>query len=200
MRTITTALFALGLILAGTFTADAQRIKKLEGNISVLANETKMNVVFTYDHMRVGKYDHEADYIADKKADYNKKESGKGDNWERSWVGDRKSRFEPQFIELFEKNSKLAIGNYPDAKYTMIINTSRTEPGYNIYVSRKNAEIDLEVTIIETGTDHVIAKYSVKNAPGRTFGGNDYDTGTRLEEAYAAAGKHLAKEFKSDMK
>jgi len=197
---ITIVLSALALILAGTFTANAQRIKKLEGNISVLAGESKMNVVFTYDNMRVGKYDHEADYIADKKADYNKKESGKGDNWEQSWVSDRKSRFEPQFIELFEKNCKLALGNYPQAKYTMVINTNRTEPGYNVYISRKNAEIDLEISIVETGTDHVIAKYSVKNAPGRTFGGGDYDTGARLEEAYAAAGKYFGKEFKSDMK
>jgi hypothetical protein len=197
---LTNLLFALALVLAGTVTVNAQRIKNLEGNISVLANESKLNVVFTYDNMRVGKYDHEADYIADKKADYNKKESGKGDKWEKSWIADRKSRFEPQFIELFEKNCKLALGNYPTAKYTMIINTNRTEPGYNIYVSRKNAEIDLDITIVETGTDHVVAKYSVKNAPGRTFGGGDYDTGARLEEAYAAAGKHLGKTFKSDMK
>lgn len=181
-------------------TTNAQRIKKLEGNPTALKGETKLNVVFTYENMQVGKFDDEKEYIASKKAEYNKKESGRGDKWEDSWVGDRKSRFEPNFTDLFEKHSDFAIGKYPEAKYTMIINTNRTEPGYNIYISRKNAEIDLEITIIETSTKTVIAKYSVKNAPGRTFGGYDYDSGTRVEESYATAGKHFGKELKGDVK
>lgn len=180
--------------------AQAQRIKKLEGDPKALAGETKLNVSFTYNNMSVGKFDKEADYIASKKADYNKKEAGKGDTWEQAWVGDRKGRYEPNFTELFEKNTPFALGNYPDAKYTLIINTSRTEPGYNIYITRKNAEIDMEVQIVETATKQTIAKYSIKNAPGRTFGGNDYDTGARIEEAYAAAGKHFGKELKGDVK
>ena len=191
-------LFAALLMSAATL--QAQRIKKIEGDPKELAGQTKLNVVFSYDNMRVGKYDQESEYIAEKKADYNKKEAGRGDKWEESWKGDRKARFEPQFTELFEKHSSFAIGNYPDAKYTMTINTTRTEPGYNIYISRKNAEIDLEVTITETASGRVVAKYSVKNAPGRTFGGYDYDSGTRIEEAYAAAAKHFGKELKGDVK
>ena len=58
----------------------------------------------------------------------------------------------------------------------------------------------MEVQIVETATKQTIAKYSIKNAPGRTFGGNDYDTGARIEEAYAAAGKHFGKELKGDVK
>ena len=38
----------------------------------------------------------------------------------------------------------------------------------------------------------VIAKINVENAKGRTFGGNDYDTGVRIAECYADAGKYLA--------
>ena len=66
--------------------AQAQRIKKLEGDPKVLAGETKLNVSFTYNNMSVGKFDKEADYIASKKADYNKKEAGKGDTWVQAWV------------------------------------------------------------------------------------------------------------------
>lgn len=189
-----------GLFFFAALSTNAQRIKKLSGDPKPLAGETKLNVEFTYNGMSVGKFDKEADYVASKKADYNKKEAGKGDTWEQSWVGDRKSRYEPNFTELFEKTTPFAMGKYPDAKYTIIINTSRTEPGYNIYITRKNAEIDLEIEIIETATKISIAKYSVKNAPGRTFGGNDYDTGARIEEAYAAAGKHFGKELKGDLK
>lgn len=192
-------LFTSMLLLAAFF-VNAQRIKKLEGDPAALAGETKLNVEFTYNGMSVGKFDKEADYIASKKADYNKKESGKGDTWEKSWVADRKARFEPNFTELFEKNTPFALGNYPDAKYTLQVNTTRTEPGYNIYISKKNAEVDMEITIVETASRKTVAKYSVKNAPGRTFGGYDYDTGQRIEESYAAAGKHFGKELKGDVK
>ena len=83
----------------------------------------------------------------------------------------------------------------------MIFKTTFTEPGYNIYVSRKNAEIDGEVWIVETANpSNVIAKISVQNCPGRTFGGNDYDTGNRIEESYAVAGKGLGKFLSKEMK
>ncbi len=85
----------------------------------------------------------------------------------------------------------------PDAKYTLIFHTTSTEPGYNVYVSRKNAEIDAEVTIVLTADkSKKIATISVNNAPGRTFSGYDYATGDRIVECYAVAGKKLGKHIK----
>ncbi len=191
------ALLICVLTIAST---QAQRIKKLSGDPSPLSGEVKVNVKFTYENMSVGKFDKESDYIKKKKDEGNEKEAGKGDRWEESWKGDRKSRFEPNFIDLFMKNTPFALGDYPEAKYTMIINTSRTEPGFNIYVTKRNAEIDLQIKIIETSSKKEIAEYTVMRSPGRTFGGNDYDTGQRIEEAYAAAGKHFGKDLKKDMK
>ena len=50
------------------------------------------------------------------------------------------------------------------------------------------------VWIVETANPaHVTAMLSVDNAPGRIFGGFDFDTGTRLQECYAMAGKNVAK-------
>lgn len=187
------------LIISALF-GNAQRIKLLDGDPKGLSGQNKLNIIFTYEGTSVGKFDNEADYIKKKSEEYNKKEDGRGDKWIDAWNGDKKARYEPNFIELFEKHGPFAVGKYPEAKYTMIVNTTRIEPGFNIYVTRKNAEIDLEIRIIETATKTEIAKYSVKNAPGRTFGGNDYDTGTRIEESYAAAGKHFAKELKGDIK
>ena len=87
--------------------------------------------------------------------------------------------------------------NDKNAKYTLIFNTLRTEPGYNVVISRKDASIDGEANIVETANpSNVIATISVKNAPGRIFGGYDYDTGVRLQEAYATAGKKLGKFIK----
>ena len=155
-----------------------------------------MNVEFTYDNMRVGKYDKGDDYIAAKKEEYNKKEAGRGDNWAKSWVSDRSFRFEPKFNELFEKHSEMS--GKKEAKYTLIFHTVFTEPGFNVGVWKKNAEIDAEVWIVETANrGNVIAKIAVQKAPGRSFWGNDYDTGERLAEAYATAGKALGKFIKN---
>jgi hypothetical protein len=86
-----------------------------------------------------------------------------------------------------------------DAKYTIIFHTSFTEAGYNVYVSRHNAEINGEAMIVETADpSKVIATISIEKAPGRTFGGDDYDSGTRITESYADAGKYLAKFIKKN--
>jgi hypothetical protein len=186
------AIFAL---ISFSIAANAQRIKTTQGDVAVLKSETTISVEFTYDNMSVGNYDNEADYIAKKKADYNAKEPGRGDTWAKSWVADRKLVFEPKFIDLFEKETDMTVK--AGAKYTMIFHTLTTEPGYNIYIKRKNAEIDAEVTIVETANrKNVIAVISVKNAPGRTFGGSDYATGDRIAECYAVAGKKLGKFIK----
>jgi hypothetical protein len=142
----------------------------------------------------------ETDYVAEKKAAYNKKEAGKGDAWEKNWYADKEGRYEQHFDDLFEKQSGMDLDKAGNAKYTLIFKTKFVEPGYNIYVSRKNAELDGEAWIVETANpSNVIAKLSVDNCPGRTFGGNDYDSGVRIEEAYEVAGKGLGKFLKKEL-
>jgi hypothetical protein len=178
-----------------TVNAHAQRIKVTEGNLDALKSESSINVEFTYDNMRVGKFDNEKDYVNKKTEEYNKKEAGRGDSWAKSWVADRKNQFEPKFTELFEKNSKMSTSN--KAKYTLILKTTFTEPGFNIYITRKNAKIDGDILIVETANrDKVLAKLTLDDALGRTFGGGDFDTGTRIAEAYADAGKAIGKKIK----
>ena len=173
----------------------AQSVRLKDGNLDMLKSNPRMNVTYDYSKMGVGKFETEAEYITQKKADYDKKEAGRGDAWEKAWKADRKNRFQPQFEELFNKHAgKLSIGDYPSAQYTLIFKTTYTEPGFNVYVTRKNAMINGEVWIVETANpDNVVAKLTVMKSPGRTFGGNDYDTGERIQEAYAAAGKALGK-------
>ena len=172
--------------------ASAQRLKVIEGDLSALKSESSINFEFVYDNMSVGKYNKEADYIVAKTEEYNKKEAGKGDTWAKSWVSDRQGRYEPRFIESFLAPSKMTQSS--NAKYTLIFKTTTTEPGFNVGVWRKNAEIDGEAWIVETANkDKVIAKVSVSNAPGGVFGGFDFDTGLRLTESYATAGKALGK-------
>ena len=186
------------LLLATAFfsiTAFSQKIRVKEGDKNILKSESKINIEFTFDNLSVGKFDKEQEYIDSKKAEYNKKEPGRGDTWAKRWKEDQDSRYPPDFKTLFEKTSGMTIAK--DAKYTLIFHTTSIEPGFNIGITRRNAYIDGEVLIVETADKSKVAlKLSIDNAPGKVFMGNDYDTGERISEVYAKAGKELGKYLK----
>ena len=189
---ILSALAGISLLIATAGSANAQRLKLTEGSLDAIQSETSLNFDFTYDNMGVGKFEKESDYVAKKTEEYNKKEAGRGDNWAKAWVDDRKDKFEPKFIQLFAEYSGKTQS--AKAKYTLIFKTTFTEPGFNVGVMRKNAVIDGEVWIVETANpSNIVAKITVDKALGRTFGGYDFDTGGRIMEAYADAGKALGK-------
>lgn len=195
MKNILSAALTALLVFVALQPAAAQSVRLKDGSLNVLKGATKLNVTYDYSKMGVGRFETEDEYIEQKKADYNKKEAGRGDVWEKAWRADRKNRFQPQFEELFNKyGGKLMIGDFSSSPYTLILKTTYTEPGFNIYVTRKNAMINAEVWIVETANpDKPLAILTITKSPGRTFGGNDYDTGERIQEAYAAAGKALGK-------
>lgn len=175
--------------------ANAQKVKNTSGNADILKSESSINIEFTYDNISVGKYKSEQEYITAKTEEYNKKESGKGDSWAASWKNDKQSRFEPKFLELFKINSGMSV--MTEAKYTLIFKTLSIEPGWNIGISRHNAEIDAEIWIVETANkENKLATFTISNVPGGTAFGYDFDTGLRISEAYANAGKKLAKYLK----
>lgn len=175
--------------------ANAQKVKNTSGNADILKSESSVNIEFTYDNISVGKYKSEQEYITAKTEEYNKKEPGKGDSWAASWKNDKQSRFEPKFLELFKINSGMSV--VTSAKYTLIFKTLSIEPGWNIGISRHNAEIDAEIWIVETANrDNKVATFTISNVPGGTAFGYDFDTGLRISEAYANAGKKLAKYLK----
>ena len=190
----------LGFLAVSLFSTSvsAQKIKKLEGDPSVLKNEANINIEFTYDNISVGKFANEQDYIKKKTDEYNAKTPGRGDIWAKDWIADRANRYEPKFIDLWTITGKKTISK--DAKYTVIFKTKSIEPGYNVaggmvaFGGRKNAEIDAEVWIVETANKtNKVAVLTIDNVPGGTWGGYDYDTGTRIAESYAKAAKSLCK-------
>lgn len=178
----------------------SQKIKLIEGDLSPLKGQKSLKTEFTYDNMSVGKFPKEADYIAKKKADLDEKEAGRGDKWEATWVSDRNERFEPQFRELFSKYADMSTVD-ENAAYTLIFKTVKTEPGWNIGISRSPAFIDAEAWIVDSkDNSKVIAKITITKAPGRDAMGYDYETGARLQEAYAKSGKELGAFIKSKTK
>lgn len=182
------ALFAIG-------TTRAQKVKTVSGNADILKPETSVNVEFVFENMSVGKYATEKEYISEKKAEYNAKEAGKGDNWAQSWENSKANRYQPKFIELFTETSKMTIDK--NAKYTLILRTVSIEPGYNVGIARKNAKIDTEIWIVETANkNNKVAVLTMDDVPGGTPFGYDFDTGLRISEAYAKAGKKLGNYLK----
>lgn len=174
----------------------AQKIKLNSGNLDFLKGVEVLNVEYDYDNMGVGKYDKEADYVADKVSDYNAKEPGRGDSWKQSWVADREERFEPKFEELINKfleKNNVSVGGHPDANYTLVLKTTFTEPGFNVGVARKNASINCEAVFISTDNGEELATITIMNSPGRGGMGYDFDSGFRIQEAYAKAGKELGR-------
>src|SRR5512144_769871 len=135
---------ALGLSSA----VNAQKIALKSGSVESLGTLSEIRVEYTYDDMMVGKLK-EADYLAKKSEEYNKKEPGKGDQWKLDWVSDRETKFQPRFQDGFNNFCKMLNVNFkidPNAagKVRMVIHTTFTEPGFNIYMTSKNASINAE--------------------------------------------------------
>lgn len=153
----------------------------------------KLNVVFIYDGMAVGKFENEADYIKKKVTAYNEKEAGRGDRWAKAWKDDRVNRFQPSFVTKFNdmgsKTGTQVEQNNSSSKYVLEVKTIFTDPGYNVGVSRYPAIIDAVCTF--KVDSKVVGTITVTNCPGQSFGGYDFDTGERISEAYEKLAKEL---------
>ena len=194
MRNIKT-LLAIIVFVAFTGSTFAQKIKITKGDLKFLKGVKELKLQYSYDDMNVGKYSEE-DYLAKKQKEYNESEAGRGDKWVKMWVEDRERRFEPKFEELFVKyisdKADADASQHTDAEYTLILHTYFTEPGYYIGISSAPATINCKAIFIKTSNpDEVIAEIDIKKSPGRSGAG--WDTGERIKEAYAKAGKELAK-------
>lgn len=194
--------YVLGLfLLTGLlFTANglhAQKVRVKDGKFDALKGQEKVNVKYNYDNMSVGKFEKEEDYINEKVQEKNEDEAGTGDEWKRKWMDDREARFEPKFEELMNEylqDEGMMVGRYPEAKYTLVVHTTFTEPGFNVGVMRRPAYINVEIHLVETANmDKNLATAKVEKVPGRDAMGFDFDTGYRLQESYAKLGKTFAK-------
>lgn len=196
-------LFFLAAIMLASATLMAQKIKHKEGSVKALNDIKEMNIAFHYNDMTVGKKLTEQEYIDRKVEEYNEDEPGRGDEWRDSWTSDREKRFEPKFVELFNsygEDAELSVKKDESLPYTLLVQTYYTEPGFNIGVMRKPAMIHIMYTVVKTGTDEVVVKYNQEGIPGSSAMGFDYDTGARIAEAYAKAGKSLAKFLTKELK
>ena len=186
-----TFLIIVALIVSSILNAQTHAKK---GDYSFLKNEKNISIVFDYSNMKVGKKLSEEKYVDEKVKEHNKKEAGKGDKWKEGWFGARESRYQPKFMELINKsldNTSLKANESGDAKYTLIVKTVFTEPGFNVGVMKQPAYVNFEMIFIETDSKKEIKKYILTNVPGSQAMGYDFDAGSRIAECYAKAGKMM---------
>lgn len=193
------SLLTFTLILFST--SYAQKISLKKGNLDFLKNISELNIEYDFSNFGVGKFKTETAYTDKKVADYNEDEAGKGDKWLTEWNADKENTYPIKFEELLnleslEEGINITYGDYPDAEYTLILKTTFLEPGYNIGISRKNAYINVEVIFVKTEDKSTpVAVMTMLKVPGRGIFGSDYDTGYRIGEGYAKAGKSLVAYF-----
>ncbi|RZJ72504.1 hypothetical protein [Flavobacterium sp.] len=189
---------AMLLLLVVSSAAFAQKVKKESGDFKALKGITEFNLVFDYEGLTVDKFKSEEEFLADKMK--KREEKGTDEDFRKSWFGDRERRYEPKFIESFNKrfDGKVkADKNLASAKYTMKIQTIWLHPGYNIAISRSDSKLTARVTVFETANpSNVLLSVLYEKTPGSGAFGGDFDSGYRISEAYAKLAKELAGDIK----
>ncbi len=188
--------FSIACLLFSTDALAGAKVKLADGDLSAFTSAQTIQVVFVYDGMMVGTKTEEA-YVSEKIADKNADVAGSGEYWHGRWLADRELRFHPKFFILMNRDlaeRSITVGDAPDSPtLLMTVTVTRTEPGFYSYVVNKPAEVDFDITVTATGApDTVLAHFTVDRAPGRSVV-SMADTGERISEAYAKAGKDLAK-------
>lgn len=195
MKKLILSLFTLTLLIS---TVSAQKFKVTKGSPKAMKDEKSIAVVFTYDNMKVGKMD-EAAYLEHGIAKHNEKEPGTGEKWEQAWQSDKATVYPANFTKFFNAiaNSKFGANielNSTTAKYTMKVNTSFLEPGYNVGISSSPAIINLTVSFYETANpDVILFETTITKCKGVADEFSSYDVASRVSSAYQIAAAKYAR-------
>jgi len=178
--------------------AMAQKKKVTSGDFKNLKGISEYNLVFDYTNLKVDKFETEEEFLADKMK--KREEKGTDEDFKKSWFSDREERYEPKFIESFNKRFEgevKADKKLTSAKYTATVKTTWIYPGYNVGVMRQPSKLNATITVTENGNPgNVVISVDYEKVLGNGAAGFDYNSGYRISEAYAK----LAKEFAAEIK
>lgn len=192
------SLISLMVLVSFILSSCGSMIKLQRGseNLSYLKDAEKIQVKFDYSDMSVGEFADEEDYVAEKVQEKNKEEPGSGDEWRKKWYGQRESKLEPRFIEqlnYYTDNDEMKFSrDFSDTPYTVVVEVTFMEPGFNVAVVRKDAEINTKIKIYDDNDrSNPVSSFVANEIPGRSAMGYDFSVAARLGEAYAKCGKEL---------
>lgn len=172
--------------------------KVTSGSFKNLKGIPEFSLVFDYEGLTVEKFKSEEEFLADKMK--KREEKGTAEDFRSSWFADRQNRYEPKFIESFNKRFKgnvKADKNLASAKHTMTVKTTYINPGFNVGVVRNDAKINVTITVTETANpSNVLLSVNYDRVHGEGAMGYDFNSGYRISEAYAKVAKELASDIK----
>ena len=164
---------------------------------SLLAQSVKgqksYNIIFRYDSMLVGMADPNPEkvFLLEVKKRWEDREPGRGSDFIQEWFEDRKLLYEPSFIQNFKQYAKVELPD-PQAAYTLIVKTKHTEGGWFGGVLAHPGQIDGELWIVESADQSkVVARIAFYKFTGKIQYPGDFEMTTRIQSAYAIAGKGL---------
>src|SRR6478672_12492651 len=190
------------LILFAAAPVFSQRYTVLSGDLKNVKGISEYNCTFDYKDMEVNGYESEAEFLKDKvekrkKYDNGKDLKGKAEAFEREWFSDRKDKYEPAFIDYFNKQlekENVKAGRNPSAQYTMTVKTTWIYPGYEM-AQTEPAKISAIITIYETANpQHIMLAIEFEKSIGIV---KDYrEQGDRIKGAYEKLAKNLTLQMK----
>ena len=193
-RKLLTALTLFVFITSGVY---AQKVKVVSGKYDALKGISEYNLVFDYTDIKVDKFKTEEDFLKDKMDKREEKEAGTGEKFKESWFADRENRYEPKFIESFNKrfeDGELKVDkDLSSAEYTIKVHTTFIYPGYNVGIVRKDAVVSATIYFYKNDNPNtILLEMTLLKAPGDGAMGHDYNSGYRISESYAKMSKTLA--------
>jgi len=143
------------LVLLSLATMSALAQKKFTPAPTFLKGEKEINVLFDYSDVKYDKESQESYY------------KSKSSAWIEEWEGKRRENNEGQFISyLNDEFRKLNInaGNYPEAKYTMIVEVRDCDFGAFAGPFSVPAKLTCMIRMVETGTTIFLSSLMLKES------------------------------------
>ena len=189
----------ISLFLLIVSIASAQRYKVLSGDLKNIKGISEYNLTFDYLDQKVQGFETEEAYLKEK-TDKRKDKDGAADQFKKDWYEDRENKYEPKFIEYFNKRfekGEIKVDKNLSTKYTMDIKTTWIYPGYNVVAGAEPAKISAIITIKETSNpSNILIAIEFDKSIGLEQGQFDFDQGYRIAGAYERLAKNLVIQMK----
>ena len=173
--------------------------KILEGNFKNLKGISTYSVTFDYSGLQVHGFNSEEEYLKEKMEKRAHKE-GEAEKFKSDWYADRSAKYEPKFIEYFNKRfdkGEIILAKDSNAKHTMNVKTTWIYPGYNVVAGNEPAKISAIITIFETeNPTDILLKVEYTRSIGLEEGMFDFDQGYRIAGAYEKLAKNIVMQLK----
>jgi len=189
------AFYIVLFVVLGTVQSFAQTIK----DFKLLQGEKEVEVVFTYDNLRMMKENFtEEEYVQNHIKNLEKKDEGSGEFWVKSWERSKEEIWDPKFLLLANKYTDRKIKftkNAPNSKYLLLVDVLWIYPGWDAGIMRQGAKVTSTLKLVSRENPTVVLAYhKFVDMPGNQFGSN-FNNETRIGEGFAKTGKEFAKKI-----